>query len=140
MENASKALIIAGAILIAITLISIGIMVITSANGVVDSSQKLMDQQAIQAFNSKFMNFAGKQRGSTVRSLMQTVIANNGTNDDDTSNVAVSFEGQVKDPQTVLASVNSSKYYNITIDVYDNKATNPGLVKQINIEEVKSAP
>ena len=44
MENASKALIIAGAILISIILISIGIMVIQAGNSVVSDAEDKMDQ------------------------------------------------------------------------------------------------
>ncbi len=40
MENASKALIIAGAILIAILLISVGILILNSISGVTDSAKK----------------------------------------------------------------------------------------------------
>lgn len=38
MENASKALLIAGAILICIVLINVGMMIVSSATDVVDSS------------------------------------------------------------------------------------------------------
>ena len=52
MENASKALIIAGAILLSILIISLGIMIFRQASGVVDSNA--MDEVAVSAFNQKW--------------------------------------------------------------------------------------
>ena len=52
MENASKALIIAGAILLAILLISLGIMIFNQAQSVVDGSG--MSEAELSTFNSKF--------------------------------------------------------------------------------------
>jgi len=75
MENASKALIIAGAILLAILLISLGIMIFNQAQDVVNGSG--MSQAELQAFNSKFTKYEGDRRGSVVRSLLQEAIASN---------------------------------------------------------------
>ena len=52
MENASKALIIAGAILLSILLISLGIMIFNQAQTTVQDSG--MSQAEISTFNSKF--------------------------------------------------------------------------------------
>ena len=52
MENASKALIIAGAILLAILIISLGIMIYNQASGVVNNNA--MSEVEIQSFNQKF--------------------------------------------------------------------------------------
>ena len=80
MENASKALIIAGAILISILLISIGIMVINSAGGLTETAQKSMDKQTLDAFNAQFTSYEGNNvRGATVRDLYSAVIASNST-------------------------------------------------------------
>ena len=58
MENASKALIIAGAILLAILLISLGIMIFNQAQDTVNNSG--MSQAEITAFNNKFLKYEGK--------------------------------------------------------------------------------
>lgn len=81
MENASKALIIAGAILISIILISIGIMVMRSTSGVKNEVSSQMDSEVIQRFNAKFTKYAGEQKGSTVKTLLSTIISNNATSD-----------------------------------------------------------
>ena len=76
MENASKALIIAGAILLAILLISLGIMIFNQAQDTVSSSG--MSQAEVQSFNSKFTKYEGDAiRGSQVKSLIQEVRASN---------------------------------------------------------------
>lgn len=73
MENASKALIIAGAILIAILLISIGIIVMNSINDPINQSEDEAKQQAIEMFNAKFTNYSGEQSAQGVRNLINTL-------------------------------------------------------------------
>lgn len=81
MENATKALIIAGAILIAILLITIGIKILNSTKGTVDSSQATMDATAITTFNSQFTGFLNKNLTiAQVSSLEQKIIASNAVN------------------------------------------------------------
>ena len=81
MENASKALLIAGAILIVILLISLGIYIYSQAQQQVDSVN--MDEQEILAFNNKFAPYLGDNiTGAQVNALLQQIIASNGQADD----------------------------------------------------------
>lgn len=84
MENASKALIIAGAILLAILIISLGIMILGKAQDTINGSG--MTQAEVQAFNERFTKYEGKQKGSSVRTLIQEVIASNGTEENQDAN------------------------------------------------------
>ena len=59
MENASKALIIAGAILLAILLISLGIYIFSQAQNVVNDSG--FSKAEIQTFNNQFLKYEGVQ-------------------------------------------------------------------------------
>ena len=52
MENASKALIIAGSILVAILIVSLGVMVFNRFSGTAKEMAN-MNEQEISAFNSK---------------------------------------------------------------------------------------
>lgn len=79
MENASKALIIAGAILLAILIISLGIMILGKAQDTINGSG--MSQSEVQAFNERLTKYEGKQRGSSVRSLIQEAVAANGSDE-----------------------------------------------------------
>ena len=78
MENASKALIIAGAILVSILIVSLGVMIFNSMSG---TARKManMDEQEIAAFNSKITPYLSESKsisGSQVNALIQYVISN----------------------------------------------------------------
>lgn len=77
MENASKALIIAGAILISIVLISVGILIVNGANSTINSGISKMSEQDKQLFNSTFLAYEGRQSGTQVKSLLTAIQSNN---------------------------------------------------------------
>ncbi|MGN1299402.1 MAG: hypothetical protein ACI4UE_05415 [Candidatus Scatovivens sp.] len=83
MENASKALIIAGAILISILIIAIGMYIYSSSTNSIRSGINSMDTQEKEAFNSQWTNYEGKQSGAQVKSLITKLIANANTNKDE---------------------------------------------------------
>ena len=81
MENASKALLIAGAILLSILLITLGIMVFSNAKGTINDVN--LDAQQVQAFNSKFTMYCGTGvSAAKVNALVEAVTANNARNTD----------------------------------------------------------
>ncbi len=77
MENASKALIIAGAILIAIVLIAVGVLVVNNMNEPVEQGVEGMTDQAKQIFNRKFESYQGEQNAGNVRALLSAIRASN---------------------------------------------------------------
>ena len=84
MENASKALIIAGAILLSILIISLGIFIFNQASEVTKSSN--LSEVEVLNFNEKFTSFEGNNvRGSEVNSLLNRIVQNNVANQTDTS-------------------------------------------------------
>jgi hypothetical protein len=91
MENASKALIIAAAILISIMIISLGIWVFSMANKA--TSGVNLDEATISQFNQKFSQYEGTRvSGSKVKSLIDAVRLNNTSyTDDATMQVAVTY-------------------------------------------------
>lgn len=115
MENASKALIIAGAILISILLISVGIMVMNSTDEVTGGMQQQMDSTAIQTFNSQFSNYIGTQSASVARSLCSTVIANNAT-----SSHQVTVNGKATSAEISAESAALDTKNNYLINIIDN--------------------
>ena len=75
MENASKALIVAGAILVSILIVSLGVMIFNSMSGTAKKMAN-MDEQEIAAFNSKITPYLGQNiSGSQVNALIQHVIS-----------------------------------------------------------------
>ncbi len=74
MENASKALVIAGAILISILLITLGIIVYNGSRSTIDSGMSSMDETTITMTNSKLSQYVGENVSATqVRALISQV-------------------------------------------------------------------
>ena len=133
MENASKALIIAGAILLSILLISLGIMVFTQAQDATKNSG--MGQAQVSTFNSKFSKYEGKKiKGSEVRGLIQEIIASNGDENNQNAQPArtISVTGEITDTNNTT-NIKASKSYEISLTQYNTE----GYVTQITITEVK---
>ena len=139
MENASKALIIAGAILLAILIISLGILIYNQASSVVNDNA--MSQVEVTQFNTQFTQYQGTQRGSAVRALYQEVLSNNVSQDDQARQVRVYASGvtvtEMKKTDTKLPSnignIKTGASYKVTIE-YGTGGSNTGLVDAIKIE------
>lgn len=88
MENASKALIIAGSILISILIVGLGVIIYNNVSGIASGTG--LDQQAISAHNSPFEGYFGtNQSGANVRALISSISSNNraaAANQDDVGN------------------------------------------------------
>ena len=78
MDNASKALIIAGAVLIAVMLVSVGVLIYNQAVGVIDTSRDQIAGMSISTFNNQFQQYL-KNNATTaeVKSLLDAVINSN---------------------------------------------------------------
>ena len=97
MENSSKALIIAGAILIAILLISVGIMVMNSVNKPIDQVASEANSQDAQMYNAKFVNYAGKDKSAAqIRKLINDGLANMGANPNNFVCIALCLKSENK--------------------------------------------
>ena len=142
MENASKALIIAGAILLAILIISLGIMIYNQAAGVVDSTA--MDEVAVTSFNKKFTQYEGKNvRGTQVNALLETIVQNNLSNSSDASKqVAVSvyaleWSDTTKKPNnSKITSLNSKALTGQSYEVAIEKDEKSGYVNLVKIMSI----
>lgn len=83
MENATKALLIAAAVLVAILIISLGLVVYNMAAETVNNSANLSEYE-IQAFNEKFTKYLGDNiSGTTVNALISTSFNHNLAQEDD---------------------------------------------------------
>ena len=104
MENASKALIIAGAILLSILIIGLGMAIYQQASGAIGNAN--MDQQKIQAYNSEFASYEGTKSGTQVRALLDIIRSHNLANTDDPSlNVRVINNGTAVGETTACDTV-----------------------------------
>ncbi len=77
MENASKALLIAGAILICILLIAIGMYIYNSAQSTIQTAAGQMSQQDKQMYNSMIQKYVGTKSGSEIKRMIEDVISQN---------------------------------------------------------------
>lgn len=135
MENASKALIIAGAILLSILIISLGIMIFNSAKGAANTDQ--LQGVEISSFNEQFTQYEGnKKRGAEVNSLLSTIQNNNITNEDRQVevNITATKWGSGTKPSGAInkggyAKASTGAVYNVTCDTDPNT----GLVNKVTI-------
>lgn len=127
MENASKALLIAGAILISILIIAIGMFIYNSAQSTINNSMQSMSTQEVQAFNNEFMSFEGKQSGSNIKAMIGTLIANANTYRDEPSKIPVLYFDQVDvgedimDVKAVVTTAADPSEYIKTLNKIRNK-------------------
>ena len=96
MENASKALLIAGAILLCILIIAIGMFIYNSAQSTITDSLTSLSTQEVEAFNNQFTSYEGVQTGSNVRALMGRLIANADTYADEPAKIPAIFINKTK--------------------------------------------
>jgi len=114
MENASKALVIAGAILVSILLISIGVLIINSTGDMTDRVGTTADTMAIETFNSQFTQYEGDAvSAANIKSLVSKVNASNATNDVTTGQekfVAVTWNDSL-----TAATLKTTQKYKVTL-------------------------
>ncbi len=113
MENASKALIIAGAILLAILLISLGIMIFNQAQDTVSNSG--MSEAELTAFNNKFLKYEGEMKGTMVKAMIQEA---NATNSENRDGITVSVNGN-NSSAIPTSAIDNAKTYTVKLD-YSN--------------------
>ena len=83
MENATKALLIAAAVLIVIVLIALGVALLNSGSDVTGQARSVSESTSVQTFNAQFSAYLGeRQTAASVRSLDIAVKASNKSNAD----------------------------------------------------------
>ena len=108
MENASKALLIAGSVLIVILLIAVGVRVFNSTQGTTDSVETTMNATEIAMFNNKFLQHVGanKSKAQAV-SLLNQVIANNSSTSNHRVYVTLQKDGTTNGAAHMVSDINN---------------------------------
>lgn len=139
MENASKALLIAGALLIAILLITIGIAIYNGAGGILNQGKTALTGQELMLFNQKFTSYEGTITGSSLKALVEVININNA--DDNNPQVGITDNSElVNNGPSVSGDIeNGFKYggkslYKYTVDINTDAA---GQVNNITIKNGK---
>lgn len=133
MENATKALLIAAAILVAIIIISLGLAVVRQGQEAVGNAD--MSEAEMEAFNAKFKPYEGTNLSvSEVNSLLSAVLTHNQkTADENGSNFVEVTAGTNGVSQATSATstskVSGSARYTVTLEY------SKGLVNKITISQ-----
>lgn len=132
MENATKALLIAAAILIAIVLISIGVYVLSIGQNAMSGAD--MTEQEIATFNSKFTAYEGKNvMGSKVNALLQAIATNNVTEGESGKRIKITPGANYEGPTGYITSVSSKaktgQSYEVTFT-----PNNTGIITDVTIK------
>lgn len=75
MENASKAVLIAGAIIVAMAVISISVVIYFNVKDAMSNIS--IDATSVSTHNSRFVSYIGEVTGSQVKICISNVLANN---------------------------------------------------------------
>lgn len=140
MENASKALIIAGAILLSILIIGLGMMIFNQAKDAMDGAG--LSEQQIKTYNADWENYVGERiTGANVRTLIGNIKSHNLSiiKEDPTAEAEaatnakmISFGGQYSAMELDRArnAIKTGKTYKVEVTEYAE-----GLIKAITATE-----
>ena len=148
MENSSKALLIAGAIIICVLLVTVGLFTYNRAGTSINDSMMAMSISEIEAHNAEYIMYDGEQTGSNVKSLIRIIISNANLNKDEVTQIpGVYFEDiengenidsglpengdsttYLEELQTIQSSIDAKHKYWIELNYQKN-----GLIDYINI-------
>ncbi len=134
MENASKALIIAGAILLSILIIGLGMLMFNQAKDAITGTG--IDDQKVKAYNAQYDDYMGTNvNGTKVRSLYETVRNHNITTQDDESLIiAIGDASTPAELNKAKTAIKAGKTYTVEVpeDGYD---PNTGYIVKITVKE-----
>lgn len=134
MDNAAKALIMTGAVFLALAIVGIGIYIFSTTGAFRDSAAGQMDSDAINRLNTSLRQYAGNGvRGAAVSQAIEYVAIAN-TNNTFPIKIEISYGGnKTDDPATMRGfSIDSGKMYNISVS--DSKG-NDGAYDLLTISE-----
>lgn len=122
MENATKALLMAGGVLIAIIIISVIVITLQKTGNVNKTYDSTIKQQEIMKFNSNFTKYVGKNKKFTIHDAITI------------TNFAKNHGVTVNDPKTISDIDNDTakeKKYILTINSYADN----GYINSITISQ-----
>lgn len=120
MDNASKALIIAGSIVVTIFLITLATYIIQNNNQSLLANSKILEMDLIQ-YNKEYELYEGKQKGNNVKELLKRATINNTElyQRQDTIEHCVCIRSDVKDivnrirDNEIKQALNGTRWYGV---------------------------
>lgn len=128
MENATKALIIAAAVLVAIIIITLTLGVVNQGREAMQGAD--MSDTEKETYNQKFLQYEGTNvPATTVNALLNTILTSNQNEADKNSTRNVTVDGNAGAAVNTnnVTKVQNGNYYNVTCNL-DN-----GLVTSVTI-------
>lgn len=146
MENVTKALIIAGSILIVILLIAFGLRILNSSKVTTEATETKMDTTSATAFNNKFMPYVGENKTkSQIISLINLAVANNAVSShkvsiQSTINAYTSYfpEGnfeESKKPDGLIKHINDSTSTKFKVFIAQSGGMKNGYISLLTVSE-----
>lgn len=83
---------------------SLGIFVNNSAQNSINDAMEDISAMEVQSFNAKFLNYAGEQKGSTIKSLCDIIKANNASELDEQVTLQMSSATNITSEPTTITS------------------------------------
>ena len=138
MDNASKALVMAGAILIAVMLISLGVYLFRIGD---DKGREVGDeltQQSIVTHNSKFERYltaeGGSTSGSDVNSLIKEINAYNAT-----TNLVGTYGKINPGENTDFSKIYPNMKYTVSAQYYGGDSIYKGCISTVTVTQITDA-
>ena len=134
MENASKALIIAGAILIAIVLITLGVVILQQGDSMTGTGETALNAREIESFNSQFQKYelgTKATTGTNVKALINAVNSNKCSSNNAAQNNTGAGHAITLTGITTVGGVKPAQKYTVTCTDTDNN----GYIDTISIAE-----
>ena len=141
MENASKALLIAGSVLIVILIIAVGLRIFNSTKGTTEAAQSTMGTTSATMFNNQFLSYLGdKKSKSELIQLLNKILVNNATSNHKINVVLLDTFNFTENPDTIQEMIQSFnacsiQFYRIVLSK-DNPTDNDGYIRQISIDRI----
>ena len=123
MDNASKALLMAGSVLVAVLIISLGVCLFQSGSIVLNGTTDDFLTQAVTNYNQRYVNFIGGDiSSSNTRSLMNSINKHNNNKEE------VSTYGKIdKYGKTETKDIVTGKTYTIEVVHYSKQGAITGI-------------
>ena len=129
MENASKALLFAAGILIAIILISVAIYLVNMSQQATTGVASTMTEMQLMQFNNKFEQYNGVRTGAQIKQLVNTINASNVENAGTDLIVNITGEGIASATGSTdtcpqyTCTLGSAKKYKVTLTPHNGAYT-----------------
>ena len=116
MENATKALLIVAGVLIGVMILSLGLALYYSLNGFVEDHQATIQENALQKFNTQFLQYVNYNDTTGVCEFKLTVqdiitVANLAHENNTRYNIPESPDASIYNPNNEYVTVNADLYY-----------------------------